>query len=142
MAAGLASNKDTNVQDSLDSFKHKIEDFETRLKRTSNENSQLLQTLLEAVKESRNNNNQVKHISDSEISKKSEEKLDKSGQKSVENRKNNEHLVQKSSTSLVIAVLMFACNRVTVTKALDSLLAYRKDKTKFPIIGMIKLEQN
>ena len=141
MAAGLASDKDTNVQDSLDAFKHKIEDFETRLKRTSNENSQLLQTLLEAVKESRNNNNQVKHISDSEISKKSEEKLDESGQKSVENRKNNENLVQKSSTSLVIAVLMFACNRVTVTKALDSLLTYRKDKAKFPIIGMIKVEQ-
>ena len=135
MAAGLGSENDKNVQDSLDSFKLKIEDFEKRLKRTSDENSQLLQTLLEAVKESRNNN-QIQHISDSEI-RKSEEKLDEIGQKSVEN---HEDLVQKSSTSLVIAVLMFACNRVTVSKALDSLLSYRKDKAKFPIIGMIKFE--
>jgi alpha-1,3-mannosyl-glycoprotein beta-1,2-N-acetylglucosaminyltransferase len=34
----------------------------------------------------------------------------------------------------VIPVLMFACNRVTVNKALDSLLRARKDPEKFPII--------
>ena len=135
MAAGLVSDKDSNIQDSLDAFKIKIEDFETRLKRTSDENSQLLQTLIEAVKESRNNN-QAKHISASKV-----DKSEESGQKLAENHKNNEKSVQKSSSSLVIAVLMFACNRVTVSKALDSLLAYRKDKAKFPIIGMTKFEQ-
>jgi len=128
LAAGLVSDKDSNIQDSLDAFKIKIEDFETRLKRTSDENSQLLQTLIEAVKESRNNN-QAKHISASKV-----DKSEESGQKLAEDHKNNENLVQKSSSSLVIAVLMFACNRVTVSKALDSLLAYRKDKAKFPII--------
>ena len=35
---------------------------------------------------------------------------------------------------MVIPVLMFACNRVTVAKALDSLLSYRTDPVKFPII--------
>jgi hypothetical protein len=34
----------------------------------------------------------------------------------------------------VIPVLMFACNRVTVNLALDSLLKARKDPKKFPII--------
>jgi hypothetical protein len=36
--------------------------------------------------------------------------------------------------NVVIPVLMFACNRVTVTKALDLLLEYRTDPIKFPII--------
>ena len=35
--------------------------------------------------------------------------------------------------SVVIPVLMFACNRVTVAKALDSLLSYRTDPVKFPM---------
>lgn len=34
----------------------------------------------------------------------------------------------------VIPILLFACNRVTVNKALDLLLAYRPDKEQFPII--------
>jgi alpha-1,3-mannosyl-glycoprotein beta-1,2-N-acetylglucosaminyltransferase len=34
----------------------------------------------------------------------------------------------------VMPVLMFACNRPTVSKALDSLLACRKSKAKFPVI--------
>ena len=36
--------------------------------------------------------------------------------------------------AVVIPVLMFACNRVTVAKAVDSLLSYRTDPAKFPII--------
>ena len=34
----------------------------------------------------------------------------------------------------VMPVLMFACNRVTVTKALDLILKYRTNKEKFPVI--------
>ena len=34
----------------------------------------------------------------------------------------------------VIGVLMFACNRVTVSKALDLLLKYRPSKEQFPVI--------
>lgn len=34
----------------------------------------------------------------------------------------------------VMPVLMFACNRITVTKALDLVLKYRTNRQKFPII--------
>jgi len=34
----------------------------------------------------------------------------------------------------VIPVLLFSCNRVTVSKALDLLISYRPDKNRFPII--------
>lgn len=34
----------------------------------------------------------------------------------------------------VIAILLFACNRVTVNKAIDSLLVHRPDKERFPIV--------
>ncbi len=40
----------------------------------------------------------------------------------------------KPTENIVIPVLMFACNRVTVNKAIDNLLKLRKDKDKFPII--------
>lgn len=37
-------------------------------------------------------------------------------------------------SSSAIAVLVFACNRVTVTRCLDQLLKYRPDPNLFPII--------
>ena len=110
-------DKDKTVSDSIDSFRIKLSDFEQRLKTASLDNSQLLETLLEAVNESRRQKDEEKSVEINDAKKR--------GQKSPD-------VVQKSS--LVIAVLMFACNRVTVSKALDSLLAYRKDKKKFPII--------
>ena len=102
------------------SLSARINDFEIELKRTSDENSALLQALREAVKESH-----------------SVEKLKKKAEKTVPDKKNAEKPIEinaGSTSDVVIAVLMFACNRVTVRKALDSLLAYRKDKVKFPII--------
>ena len=103
------------------SLSARINDFEIELKRTSDENSALLQALREAVKESQ-----------------SAEKLKKKAEKTVPDKKNYAEKPIKinagSTSDVVIAVLMFACNRVTVRKALDSLLAYRKDKVKFPII--------
>jgi hypothetical protein len=39
-----------------------------------------------------------------------------------------------SEEKVVIPVLMFACNRVTVNRALDNLLKIRKDAEKFPVI--------
>lgn len=111
------TDKET-VQNSLNSFRIKIEDFEQRLKRNSDENNQLLQTLLEAVKESRRQNDE-----------------ENSARKRIQENSGNESDQKVAhQSSLVIAVLMFACNRVTVSKALDSLLEYRKDKNKFPII--------
>jgi alpha-1,3-mannosyl-glycoprotein beta-1,2-N-acetylglucosaminyltransferase len=34
----------------------------------------------------------------------------------------------------VIAVLVFACNRITVSKCIDQLLKYRPSRDRFPII--------
>lgn len=110
-------DKDKTVQDSIKEFRIKMNDFDQRLKRTSNENGQLLQTLLEAVKESRRQNEE-KSVASAGAPQRPPKKVSE----------------PKDVSSLVIAVLMFACNRVTVSKALDSLLAFRKDKTKFPII--------
>ena len=65
----------------------------------------------------------------------------------VENRKSHvkkevatEKTTEKPKVveNAVIPILMFACNRVSVTKAIDPLLKYRGDdparKAKFPII--------
>ena len=96
----------------LTALSHRVDEFERRLKQTSEENSQLLQVLREAVKESH----------------KQEEK------------RNNGDVKQAPlapwtiEENVVIPVLMFACNRVTVSKALEALLSIRKDKQKFPII--------
>ena len=96
----------------LTALSHRVDEFERRLKQTSDENSQLLHALQEAVKESH----------------KQEEK------------RNNGDVKQAPlapwpiEENVVIPVLMFACNRVTVSKALEALLSIRKDKQKFPII--------
>jgi len=42
--------------------------------------------------------------------------------------------VQVNKDGDVIPVLLFACNRVSVSKALDELISYRTDKEKYPII--------
>ena len=97
----------------LTALSHRVDEFERRLKQTSDENSQLLHALREAVKESH------------------------------KQEKRNDDDVKKAAAPLapwpieknvVIPVLMFACNRVTVSKALENLLSIRKDKQKFPII--------
>ena len=94
----------------LTALSHRVDEFEKRLKQTSDENSQLLQALRKAVKESQKeeSNNDNEKVKDA-----------KAG---------------LPEPDVVIPVLMFACNRVTVSKALDSLLSIRKDKHKFPII--------
>merc|ERR1712018_31195 len=101
-------------------------EFEVKLKRTSDENSALLQTLRDFVKNKtlHSNSKQIKPIVKVPDAKNDipmpEEILD--------------HNKKISKRDAVIAILMFACNRITVSKALDSLLAYRKDDVKFPII--------
>lgn len=103
----------------LSSLAKRVDAFEAKLKKSSQENSQLLVALKKAVQEGQSQRDQLKknlpqdaaaHDSSSTSSKRA------------------------TTTQLVIPVLMFACNRVTVNKALDSLLHYRKDKEKFPII--------
>merc|ERR1712018_222071 len=100
-------------------------EFEVKLKRTSDENSALLQTLRDFVKNKtlHSNSKQIKPIV------------------KVPDAKNDIPMPEEildhnkiSKRDAVIAILMFACNRITVSKALDSLLDYRKDDVKFPII--------
>ncbi|XP_060536703.1 alpha-1,3-mannosyl-glycoprotein 2-beta-N-acetylglucosaminyltransferase [Cylas formicarius] len=50
--------------------------------------------------------------------------------KYMENSKNNFLGLQ----NIQIPVLVFACNRITVTRCLDKLLQYRTDENRFPII--------
>merc|ERR1711976_978144 len=100
----------------LTALSHRVDEFEKRLKQTSDENSQLLQVLREAVKES--------------------QKQEKHNNVEVPAKEPNAAppVAWSLEANVVIPVLMFACNRVTVAKALDSLLQIRKDKHKFPII--------
>lgn len=47
----------------------------------------------------------------------------------------NVHLPEvKKSDSTVLPILMIACNRVQVSRSLEQLIKYRKDRQKFPII--------
>ena len=55
-------DKDKTVSDSIDSFRIKLSDFEQRLKTASLDNSQLLETLLEAVNESRRQKDEEKSV--------------------------------------------------------------------------------
>lgn len=62
----------------------------------------------------------------------------KDAQKLLEDRKKldqiKDKLMPKELQNVKIPVLVFACNRVTVTRCLDSLIQYRPDPDQFPII--------
>jgi len=49
-------------------------------------------------------------------------------------RKEDERRLQAVAGSGVIAVLVFACNRVSVTRCLDQLIKYRPGAERFPIV--------
>lgn len=51
-----------------------------------------------------------------------------------EERKEDERRLQGSAGDGVVAVLVFACNRPTVTRCLEQLIRYRPSSTQFPII--------
>lgn len=76
---------------------------------------------------------------DHDVEKKAADIVDDGGgnDKADENL-DGQHVDQDTSKNQadkpVIPILLFACNRVTVSKALDLLLAYRPDKEQFPII--------
>ena len=115
---------------SVSSLAARIDEFEIKLKRTSDENSALLQALREAVKEkslrlTNNNDKTTEKIVKIKVA-------DAEKEIPMPEEMLNPNKISKSDVA--IAILMFACNRITVSKALDSLLAYRKDDVKFPII--------
>lgn len=98
---------------SFTKLRNNIDRFSVRLKQQMKESDQLLVDLKEIVE------NRKSHVKKETATEKTTEKP-----KVVENA--------------VIPILMFACNRVSVTKAIDPLLKYRGDdparKAKFPII--------
>jgi len=116
------------------SFKREVDGFGKRLRAQLDENSLLLK--------------QVRELRNAQIVGKSSENDDVDAKDIVKKRKvfvdaaneyedtgkadEDDEVVEKDG--VVIPVLMFACNRVTVAKALDSLLSYRTDPAKFPII--------
>jgi len=72
----------------------------------------------------------VSQLSSTEISESVNQNNDYDDSKPEEKLEPTANEVEKP----VIPILLFACNRVTVNKALDLLIAYRPDKEQFPII--------
>ena len=124
---GYFSRTTEEEKGSFSALSSRIEDFEARLKKSNSDNSELLKALKEAVKESKDDKNKLVEVVK---------------RQPIDGSNNVEVLKVANSLQHVIPVLMFACNRVTVKKALDSLLAYRKNKEKFPIIvSQVKLDK-
>jgi len=121
----------------IESLAKRIDGFEIQLKQSADENNVLLEALRQAVKESRENKKRKIANDNSNNDKGQQAKSREIAVKEIKSDVHKEvvdHDSNSASSNVVIAVLMFACNRVTVRKALDSLLAYRKDKIKFPIV--------
>ena len=103
----------------LNSLKIRFANFEHKLKEHIDQNNAFLE-----------------HLKDS-LAKKQEALKPKLGKGALAEPSKDKAVIRSSvpaAEKVVIPILMFACNRVTVSKALDSLLKIRKDKEKFPII--------
>ena len=103
----------------LNSLKIRFANFEHKLKEHIDQNNAFLE-----------------HLKDS-LAKKQEALKPKLGRGALAEPSKDKAVIRSSvpaAEKVVIPILMFACNRVTVSKALDSLLKIRKDKEKFPII--------
>ena len=99
----------------MNSLKSRVSNFEYKLRENLEQNEAFLKHLRESL---------VKNKSGKQKFEQDVEKLNKA----------KEEVEVKAVENIVIPVLMFACNRVTVSQALDSLLKIRKDHEKFPII--------
>ena len=104
----------------LNSLKSRMTNFEFKLKESLAENSAFL-----------------KQVQDILLSNKKPSKdtlKDKAKEVVGDDADKKKAIKEKEDFSNVIPVLMFACNRVTISKSLDNLLKIRKDEKKFPII--------
>jgi alpha-1,3-mannosyl-glycoprotein beta-1,2-N-acetylglucosaminyltransferase len=116
----VAIERDTGRLAELNSLKSRMSNFEFKLKENIDQNGAFLRQLQEILLQSRNSN--------------SKPKSDKISSKTKEEKNSLTDAEIKTDEKIVIPVLMFACNRVTINRALDNLLKIRKDKDKFPII--------
>jgi hypothetical protein len=121
-------------------LKDRAQDFEVKLNGSIEESSILLarvKDIAELKNTPHKNLGQIepakKTIQESNLEKKIDKDLINDVQEPVVEVHDKE-VAAVDDLSAVIPVLMFACNRVTVNIALDSLLKARKDSIKFPII--------
>ena len=121
----------------LESLQDRVHTFEVRLNESLEANQLFLAKIKEAVEQRLSDKAFSSPTSSSSTSAaKSSEKG-----KPIDGPVKSEPVSEKTSKvseavdqNEVIPVVMFACNRVTVNLALDSLLKARKDPKKFPII--------
>jgi alpha-1,3-mannosyl-glycoprotein beta-1,2-N-acetylglucosaminyltransferase len=101
------------------SLEFRLKDVEAKLSRQIEDNKRLLENITH-----------VRHNLE-------KEKLANDREALIANRTANDKPVVQESAEKgddVIPVLLFACNRISVSKALDELISYRPDKKKYPII--------
>lgn len=118
-------------------LKDRTQDFEVKLNGSVEESSVLLARVKDLAESKHSPNKKVAKIEpvmkkksqDSNLVTKFDEDLKVDVKEPVEVK---DKVVE--DLGAVIPVLMFACNRVTVNIAIDSLLKARKDSIKFPII--------
>jgi len=107
------------------SFQNRIDDLEARLSKQIEDNM----ILVKLVK------NEVLLRAALEKKEKKQESYDKEFKDTeMKNISENSSDIINSNVNPVIPVLLFACDRPTVRKALDLLLDYRPNKEQFPII--------
>ena len=117
----------------LESLQERIHTFEVRLNESLETNQAFLVKMKEAI--------DLKNSGLSDKAFKSVSAKSPGKEKGIDGPVRSEPVSEKATKvseavepDVVIPVLMFACNRVTVNLALDSLLNARKDSKKFPII--------
>ena len=114
----------------IDALQDRIQTFEVRLNESLEESSAFLAKIKEIINKKSEPFIDKAFISSTKESKKETLKNEVANLEGVE-QSQQKHGIDQSE---VIPVLMFACNRVTVNIALESLLNARKDPEKFPII--------
>jgi len=115
----------------LDAIQDRIQTFEVRLNESLEESSAFLAKMKELL-----NKKSAPLVDKAFSSTKQPKNIEDNPRPDVSKVDGGERSEQKRGLDQneVIPVLMFACNRVTVNIALDSLLKARKNPEKFPII--------
>jgi len=113
-------------------IKDRLQSLEKKISEQVEENSILLNKLHKV----RLVNKEQKHEQEIAVPRESvlEQEREPEHSNDQEPEPRGDDMEEEIPTKPVIPVLLFACNRVTVNKALDLLLVYRTDKEQFPII--------
>jgi len=133
------SDQELRPPHQLSLLAERVEGFESRMAEQMEENRKLLKQINSWGLQAEIADSSVEKRSDSQEenaqpvdNKVREEEEEENGEEEEEN--GGEEAPLKDLDPPVIPVLLFACNRVSVNKALDLLVAYRPNKQQFPII--------